>query len=50
MAKPEDLLVFSKDAGGEARIIPGKQHPYLQDWRAGADLSVLFASGVLESR
>ena len=43
---PRDLLCFQRtDEGTE--IIPGDQHPMLQDWRSGVNISDLFAAGVL---
>ena len=28
-------------------VIPGKEHPKLQEWKATLDLGTLFAAGVL---
>ncbi|MCX7628732.1 MAG: AAA family ATPase [Geminicoccaceae bacterium] len=47
LLEPRDLLCFSKDATGAVDIVRGDQHPRLQQWREDADLSLLFASGVL---
>ena len=46
LPQPQDLLCFQRtDEGTE--IIPGDQHPMLQDWRSGVNISDLFAAGVL---
>lgn len=47
LSEPKDLLCFGKDASGAVDIVRGDQHPRLQQWRAGTDLALLFASGVL---
>lgn len=47
LSEPRDLLCFSKDNDGAVDIARGDQHPRLQDWQRGADLALLFASGVL---
>ena len=46
LAKPEELLCFSKTAEG-TQIVSGKDHPALRDWKGEVNLSDLFAAGVL---
>jgi hypothetical protein len=46
LVQPENLLCFQKTDEGTG-IIPGDQHPMLQDWRSGVNISDLFAAGVL---
>ncbi|MGA7409190.1 MAG: ATP-binding protein, partial [Bryobacteraceae bacterium] len=46
ISEPASLLCFKKTDDGTV-IVPGDQHPLLRDWRAGANLSDLFAAGVL---
>ncbi len=43
----EDVLAFSADPQNGTRIVPGKDHPRLRDWRGEISLGTLFASGVL---
>lgn len=45
--EPDQLLCFARDEDGATDIRRGDQHPLLRDWRRGADLGTLFASGVL---
>ena len=47
VAKPSEVLCFSKDAAGATQIVSGDRHPRLSDWRGEVDLGTLFASGVL---
>ncbi len=47
LADPTHLLVFSKDSTGAVHIVRGDQHPALDNWRGQADLSTLYAAGVL---
>jgi hypothetical protein len=42
----EELLCFSMTDEG-TKIVRGDEHPYLEDWRSGLNISDLFASGVL---
>ncbi len=48
MAKPTELLCFSKTKNGVVDVIRGEEHPKLKDWQKGIDLSILHASGVLQ--
>ncbi len=43
----EDVLAFSADPQNGTRIVPGKDHPRLRDWKGEISLGTLFASGVL---
>jgi hypothetical protein len=47
VAKPSEVLCFTKDAEGATQIVSGDRHPDLSDWRGEVDLGTLFASGVL---
>ena len=46
-AKLDEILCFTTTELGAARVIPGKRHPRLTDWRGAADTHLLFASDVL---
>ena len=46
LASPEHLLCFQRTSEGAA-IIPGSEHPLLREWKAGVNVSDLFATGVL---
>jgi predicted ATPase len=46
LAKKEDLLCFTRTPEG-TQIVPGNEHPLLQEWRGEVSLSDLFAAGVL---
>jgi len=46
LPEPRDLLCFQRTDEGTV-IIPGDQHPLLQDWRSGVSIGDLFAAGVL---
>jgi predicted ATPase len=46
LTTPEELLCFSMTNEG-TKIVRGDEHPYLEDWRSGLNISDLFASGVL---
>lgn len=46
-ARPESLLCFAKGADGATAVVSGADHPRLQDWKGEANLSLLFAAGVL---
>jgi predicted ATPase len=47
LAKPENILCFSKDAEGATGIVRGTEHPKLRDWQGQPTFDVLFASGIL---
>lgn len=44
---PTDQILLLVKEGGATRIVPGPDHPVLRGWRRQADLSTLFAAGVL---
>ena len=46
LARPDQLLCFQKNENGTT-IIPGNEHPMLRQWKAGVNVSDLFAAGVL---
>jgi len=46
LARPDQLLCFQKSEDG-TKIIPGNEHPMLREWKAGLNVSDLFAAGVL---
>lgn len=46
LARPDQLLCFQKSEDG-TKIIPGNEHPMLREWKAGVNVSDLFAAGVL---
>lgn len=46
-AKLEQLLCARLVNDGGVDIVPGTEHPRLQEWRGGIDLGSLFAAGVL---
>ena len=47
LAKPEEALCFARTADGSANVVRGTDHPHLKDWHGTADMSLLFAKGVL---
>lgn len=47
LAKPSEVLCFTKDEAGATQIVSGDRHPRLADWQGEVDLGTLFASGVL---
>ncbi|NGO39095.1 AAA family ATPase [Limisphaera ngatamarikiensis] len=47
LAEPKDVLCFAKTPKGATDIVRGDEHPNLRDWKRGADLGTLFATGVL---
>jgi predicted ATPase len=47
LARPENILCFSKDAEGATSILRGAEHPKLRDWQGQPTFDVLFASGIL---
>ena len=48
LAKPEQVLCFSKDKEGAAQVVSGDKHPMLKDWSGRVDIGTMFASGVLD--
>ena len=48
LAKPEEILCFSKSESGAVDIVRGEEHPRLKDWRRDVDLATLHAAGVLQ--
>jgi predicted ATPase len=46
LAKPEELLCFARGTNG-TEVVPGNEHPALQEWKGEVNLSDLFAAGVL---
>lgn len=46
-AKLEQLLCARLSSEGGVEMVPGTEHPRLQEWRGGIDLGSLFAAGVL---
>lgn len=47
LAKPEEILCFSRDEEGATQIVKASDHPALRDWKGEENLSVYYASGVL---
>jgi predicted ATPase len=47
LAEPKQVLCFARNAEGATDIVTGDEHPNLRDWKRGADLGTLFATGVL---
>lgn len=47
LAEPKDVLCFALASNGATGIVRGDEHPNLRDWKRGADLGTLFATGVL---
>jgi predicted ATPase len=47
LAEPEAVLCFAKTSEGATDIVRGDEHPNLRNWKRGADLGTLFATGVL---
>jgi predicted ATPase len=47
VAKPSEVLCFSKDSESATQIVSGDRHPELSDWRGEVNLGTLFAAGVL---
>lgn len=45
--KLDQLLCARLSNGGGVEMVPGPEHPRLQEWRGGIDLGSLFAAGVL---
>lgn len=46
LAKPKEILCFSKNADGAVEIVRGDNHPALQGWQGEIPLSTLYAGGV----
>ncbi|MEW6359471.1 MAG: ATP-binding protein [Planctomycetota bacterium] len=47
LAKPSQVLCFSKTESGATDIVRGSEHPALRDWKGEVNLGVLLAGGVL---
>jgi predicted ATPase len=47
LAESNQILCFSRTAGGATDIVNGAEHPKLKDWKGEVALSDLFAAGVL---
>jgi len=47
LAEPRQVLCFARTPQGATDIVRGSEHPNLRDWKRGADLGTLFATGVL---
>jgi len=47
VAKPQEVLCFSRSDEGATDIVLGSEHPALREWRGETNLAVLFAGGVL---
>jgi predicted ATPase len=47
IAELDKVLCFSKTQEGATAILPGDQHPALQNWHGEVNLGTLFAAGVL---
>ena len=47
IAKPKDLMCFSKTEDGLVDIVHGESHPRLQNWQYQVDLGTFYASGIL---
>jgi len=47
IVSPEKVLCFAKDDKGATDIVPGSEHPELEDWKGEENLGVLYAAGVL---
>lgn len=47
LAEPKTVLCFAKTQEGATDVVRGDEHPNLRDWKRGADLGTLFATGVL---
>lgn len=44
---PSQILCFAKRDDGSTDVVPGDEHPALQDWQKGTNLATLIAAGVL---
>lgn len=47
LMNPDQILCFAKRDDGSTDVVPGNEHPALQDWQKGTNLATLFATGVL---
>jgi predicted ATPase len=47
LAKPEEILCFSREPDGSTAIVRGDEHPALTSWRGTPNLDVLYAAGIL---
>ena len=45
--KTDDVLCFARNDDGATDVVPGSEHPMLQDWQGETALGTLFASGAL---
>jgi predicted ATPase len=47
-ARLEELLITRLERQGVARVVAGREHPRLSQWKGAIDLGSLFATGVFE--
>lgn len=47
LAEPSQILCFAKSSDGATDVVSGDEHPNLRNWKRGADLGTLLATGVL---
>lgn len=47
LADPARIICFALAEDGATDVVSGHLHPMLRDWKRGADLGTVFASGVL---
>lgn len=47
LARPDEALCFARTADGATNVVRGTDHPHLKDWHGTADMSLLFAKGVI---
>ncbi len=47
LAKPSQLLCFSKDEEGATSIVPASENPAVSDWLDSVDFGAMHASGIL---
>jgi len=47
LAKPKEIILFTKDEHGLINVAPCNEHPKLREWKGVPDLGTLFASGML---
>lgn len=48
LARPENVMVFSRTPNGASDVVRGDEHPLLRDWKGELDLGMLMASGILD--
>jgi len=48
LAKPEQVLCFSRTPSGATDLVAGSEHPKLRDWQGEVTLADFFAAGVLD--